>query len=589
MLNPGRATPADGPGLLRPVPFSDLRRLRLLLDRPDWQKLFTWSAAAYCATKIALMIFYSFHLRYNMDEYGHARFARFLTRAYDDFQPVKTVLATLFWYPAWLLSDDSIQFMELVRLTMLVPAAATIVSFWLVCRQLGYCKAAALFALAILLTFTNFLVRVIEARGDNFALFFMMAALLVVCRMKFSRLSTSALVGALMGLAFLSTQKAVYGAIATAVAMAVALLTSVGVRRFITAGLACFGSFGVTVIIYSLAFGGASFLRVAGTSITGPADMYRRSLEIYPHLRSVYLGQTWEQNWLVYLISAIGLAAALTRWRTLSVEARFAVVFCLTVAVLYLAHNQPWPYALIPAATFLPIWAAETYRRLTVRGGAVGWIASLALLAGAAVLLGRDVAILDRDNAEQKAVVAKAESLLGPSDRYQDGIGMLAKRQMAPEVWWDVMSITRLLGRLQKGDMTPVEQIVEARPKLWIITNRTIVVTRLIEPVISRSYVRVDRNILLTGSPVDHEGRIFTNLWPGRYALYGHQGEITDEPFLLDGVRTTGGVELGTGSYRLQAVERGAGPRALLPAGLPLDRVHPLADPPLNLFANVYD
>ncbi len=580
------STTSPAPAEPRPPASEPARRV-------DLRRLFLLAAAVYCAAKLALLAALAWNTQFVMDEFSQAAYSiRIPAGFYENLDPQKTVLYVYFYQLARLLSDGAVELMHLARVQTLGLALGMLGFAYATLRNLGARRAEALFAVCVLLSFSNFMERSFRIRSDNVAVFLACAALWLATRRGVESRGAALGAGVLVGAAFCSTQKAAY--FFAAFALAYLLHWVVAWRRHgpsgraLTPGLAFGAGWVAAVLAYAVYFGGAGFTRVLAMIFSSPAEVALHADEFYTGL-SRYIGQTLIRNPLAYALCLAGLLAAARRWKALSDARRLALVVSLVMTVLIALHNQPWPYVFMMALPFLALWSGEAVEQLAPapERRAVTMLVLTALLA---VSLGRNVAYLDNHNLYQCLVVAQAESLLGPEDRYADGIGMVATRHLAAgSDWWDAMNATLLRRAAQAGDHSAVDRIFRDRPRVWIDTYRLQALAPFLEPYFEDAYVRVYPNVLLAGRQIAAEPARFVAWWPGAYRLYGEDGQPLDRPYLLDGRELRGETRIDAGVHQVALAPPSEESVAfLLPAGLTLPPL-PARGRPISLFARVYE
>lgn len=557
----------------------------------DPRRLFLALAVAFCGFKLALLAVYAWNAQFVMDEYNLVSSGLAIPRGfYDAYDPVKTVLHVYFYDLSRAWTDDSVGLMRAARLQGLALALAMVALVWGIARNLGRERVEALFAVVVLLSFTTFLERSFRIRSEPLAVSFPLLALWLATGRWRGAPATRFAAGMAVGAAFLTTQKAAYYALAFGLAYLAAGMAGEGplgrrARRAVRDAALFSAGWTASVVLYAAAFGGWGFPRVVRMVFTSPLEVVFHGEEFYPSF-APFLVQTLALNPLAWGLGACGLVVALARWRRLGEPERLAAVVGLVVAVAVFTNSQPWPYVFVMTIPFLAVWSPLP----------VGWAPAprrgavlLVLLAILAASFVRNAAYLGRDNAEQRRVMARAERLLAPGERYSDGVGMLPTRPWAGELWnWDSIVLAGIRRGAAAGDHSPIEAILADQPKLWIDTYRLRALAPILAPRLAGSYLPVDPNILLAGTELP-PGRavVFRNRWEGEYRLYDGDGRAVDEPFRVAGEEVRGAVRLGLGAHRVESP--GAGRRFLLPAGLRLDGPIPPEAPPVNLFAGVYD
>jgi hypothetical protein len=557
----------------------------------DPRRLFLALAVAFCGFKLALLAVSAWNAQFVMDEFNLVSSGLAIPRGfYEDYDPVKTVLHVYFYDLGRAVTESSVGLMRAARLQGLALALAMVALVWGIARNLGQERSEALFAVVVLLAFTTFLERSFRIRSEPLAVSFPLLALwLATGRWRGSQ-ATRVAAGMAVGIAFLTTQKAAYYALAFGLAYLAAGMAGDGplgrrTRRAVTdAALFCAG-WAASVVLYAVAFGRWGFPGVVRMVFTSPLEVVFHGEEFYPSF-APFLVQTVAQNLLAYGLGACGLIVALGRWRRLGAPERLAAVVSVVITVAVFTNSQPWPYVFVMAIPFLAVWSPLPVRWASPSRRAAVLLVLLAVLSASFL---RNAAYLRQDNAEQRWVMARAERLLAPSERYSDGVGMLPTRPWAGELWnWDSIAVAQIRRRVAAGDPSPIQAILDDQPKLWIDSYRLRALAPILAPILVGSYLPVDPNILLAGTELPPGQTIlFENRWQGVYRLYGGDGRPVDRPFRVAGGEVRGAVRLGLGPYRVesQAAER----LFLLPAGLRLDGPIPAEQPPANLFAGVYD
>ena len=571
MRYPSKVTPAkDGAG-----------RAGLRLELP---------LALFLLLKVILFAGLALNSRYTMDEYTQASYALKIPEGfYRGIDPIKTVLYVYVFDVAHRLSDSAVGLMICARLEGALLALATAALTYGVSRRLGRSVLEALFAVATLFSFSNFMERAFNVRSDTVAVFFAMAAF-------FAATGTSAaggafLAGVLAGAAFLSTQKAVYALVALAAGIVASETTRAGLRRSVGRAAAFALGASAALLAYAGWFGGRDFVGVIRMVFESPLRF--APLGNNPHYADIgrFVRQTLERNPVPYTLCALGLLAVAGTWREQSPRVRLAATSTLVVGFLVFRHNQPWPYAFVMALPFLSLWASEALRFAASRAGVSAGSLTAVALSLLAMSIPRNLEYFRIDNRAQNEVTAVAESLLGPNDRYFDAVGMVPTRQMSAFVSWEAMILARVRENAAHGDVREIEETFEGRPKLWIDNYRVDAAREPLRPFLEPSYVRVHRNVLLSGAALPVSGEVsFENRWPGSYRLWDRDGRPVAGLFRVDGMEVSGTVHLDAGPHRIGRVPSPAvEPRWLLPAVASLPGSLPPPAPPYDLFASVYE
>lgn len=547
---------------------------------------------ALVALKIAVLFVLAWHRRFVMDEFVQFGFAKYIPGEVHALAltQVKALGYAFFFKPAHLIGWDARSMLLIGRMEMALLGCATLAIVYATARAMGQTKTRSALAVLVLLSFSNFIERIFETRGDPLSVFFAAVALVVALRGPDGAKRILA-AGVLSGFAFLSTQKAVYFNFA----LGVALVGDAALdRRFlhgIARGAWLVLGWAVPIAIYCLLLGGPDAYEVAHNLFFGPVGIASpQTAAAYGGLRQ-YVVQTLTINLLLYLLCVFGMAIAAARsWRVQSPH-RIALIFTWLVAGLVFAHNQPWPYVFVMALPFMALWATDVFDVLADRRPYL--LAAWAIL-GVAVAASflRNVQAWRIDNRAQLALVARAETLLGPNDVYFDGVGMLPDRPEPSTLWLDRHAI---LLTLSEGRQSDAYRIFSRQPpKMILWSYRMDGIEPVVGPLIRNSYVRVAPNIRLAGArlvpgpPVRFNAPI-----AGTYGLYDGSGNPVDGVVSVNGVPQRIPVQLPKGPAVLAL--NGPVPeiwtrseRLLLPLGAYRGRIGDGPDDP-SLFEHVYD
>jgi hypothetical protein len=553
-------------------------------ERPSLDRLAFLIIGLLIVWKLVFLLFFTVHTRYVMDEYIQASYSLLIPDGfYTRVDPIKTVLYIYYFDVARLLAGDANQLMRYARLEALLLAFGMIALCGIAARRLWRSSTATVFSIAVLLSFSNFLEHSFRIRSDTLAAFFSIAALipLLTPELEWPRVLTS---GLLIGLAFISTQKAAYAAVAIGLAILVhsgTLLTRL--RR----GFVYTGGFLVVLTLYAVYFGGTDVLRVFRMVALGPVPLAVSAGAYAGGSLRMYAWRSLIQNPIAYALCAAGAAASAWNWKNTGPAERAALVASAVITAAYFLHSQPWPYVFVHCLPFLAVFSGRTLAIApTLRPSVIALLAAAALIPS----LMRNVHYTQFDNAQQELTVAQAESLLGPNDRYQDGIGMVPTRRPAWFTWWDGMNAAQLADAVSRGDRSELLNIVRNKPKLWILNYRIRALWGALSPIIESSYVRVYPNVLLSGTAL-RPGRPvhFENRWPGSYRAYSADGKPIDAMVTIDGIETRLPAFVPQGGH--DVVWNGAPGTEdlfLLPANAKLGELRKLP-PPFDLYADVYD
>jgi len=541
--------------------------------------------------KGALLVATAWNARLVMDELAllqwvfQAEFAQF----YRTVDPIKTVLGLLMWMPP-LLAETSVAAVRIARVIGLLLAASSLALIALVARRVSRLRAAAPLAVLGALAFSNFAEQSFRVRTDTVALPLALGALLLLLRDSPSRNRLLA-AGALLGLAFLCTQKSIYFAVAIGLGALASEWARSGARRALLGAAWLASGFWVAFLAYAWWFGGQDALEVIRQVLAGPQFVSAGSAEFAGFHR--YVEQTLVRNVVPYGVCGAGLGWALLRWRQVAAAVRLTSVTTLLVVALTFLHDQTWPYVFVWPQAFLALWVAPLGERIGLRAAEAGRQAIAALLVLFAFSVPRNVAYFRHDNAAQLAAIAGAERLLAPEDRYFDGIGMLVKRRIAgpyPDWWWDKPALARLRVAHRRGDDRVARQILADQPKLWILNYRFETVQKMVEAMTRGGFVRVDPILLLAGVelPAAAGETTFLCRWEGDYALFDETGRRVAEAVAVDGATATAAPRVGLGLHRISR-EGPVARRFLLPADALLSGPIPVSGTVPALFGEIYD
>jgi hypothetical protein len=215
----------------------------------------------------------------------------------------------------------------------------------------------------------------------------------------------------------------------------------------------------------------------------------------------------------------------------------------------------------------------------------------LGLSALLALSFPRNFAVLDHDNAAQLRVAREAEAMLGPTDRYFDGVGMVATRAIAGDMpwwWWDSPVTSTLRAELARGETAHLDSILADQPKLFITNYRFWRMADWITPYLERGTVRVSDVIRVSGRAIAPGAEVeFQNLWSGAYHVVGTDGRRSTAMLRVDGQTCAVPCAIGAGTHRL-AVESDARTYVMPADVLPVAPL-PIAAKPIELYGQVYD
>jgi hypothetical protein len=536
------------------------------------------------AAKLAVLLVLTWNTRFVMDEFVQLGQAKYLGHGFfDTIWPVKAVGYTVFYKIAHLLGWNAASILLIGRLQTFVVACAVIAMVYTSARALEATSRQALMAVLVLLGFSSFIEQIFRTRSEPLAVLFGVAALLVVMRGARPTAWRIAVAGILSGLAFITTQKSIYFNVALGLGLLLDAFLVKDFLRGVARGALLVLGWTIPVIAYCLAFGGSDPLPVAQNLFFGPVDLVTEVPKAYPGLRG-YIWQTLSRNALLYILCFVAMAIEMPRLRRAAPPRRIALVFSVAITLLVFAHNQPWPYVFVMALPFVALWIPTLLE-------AVSGKPRYALLVGAVLAIAitlsfaRNLSYFRLGNGEQLGVIARAEQLLGPADRYFDGNGMLPNRWEPSTLWLDVPLVVRTL---QQGERSEAYRIFAQRPpKLVIWSYRMDSIEPVVGATIRDSYVRIAPNIWLAGQRLLRgKAQVFDVPLAGRYRLYDATGHAVAGHLRIGAATLDSHATLPRGS-RSVVLESGPAEALLLPEGAYAGSFDPRGDD-VELFAGVY-
>lgn len=443
--------------------------------------------------KLAILFALAFYARFVTDELWQLSQSLYLFDGFfETITPGKALGYALFYELAHAIGWSSVSTALLARLQTALLACGTLYLTYRCARALGEDKLRAALIVLLLLSFSNFVERIFRTISEPLAVFFAVAALLMVLRDRADRPARLLLSGLFLGLAFVSTQKAIFFDVALGLAL---VADAAWERRYghaIARGLWLVAGWALAVAAYCLVLGEGRPVPVFENLILVPADIATRGgADVYGGLRQ-YVWQTLSRNFLIYGFCFTGMFVSARRFGSLVSGERIALVFTAIVTLLIFTHSEPWPYVFIMAMPFLALWALRAYAALPVgflRRNAPVWVALAIALSFAANLY-----YFRFGNRDQLDLMTRAEARLAPGDTYFDGIGMLVNRRQSPPLWLDRRHV---LMTLEQGTQSPAYQsLTHTQPRLILQTYRTAQIREVIDPAIAGSYEKVSANIL---------------------------------------------------------------------------------------------
>jgi hypothetical protein len=518
------------------------------------------------ALKVAALFILAFNRLFVMDEFAQLGWAKYVGDGlFHTVWPSKAVGFQLFITPAHLVGLNARSILLIGRMEMALLACGTLAIVYALARSLGQSRMRAAVVVLTLMSFSNFIERIFETRAEPLATFFGTAALLVAVRAEDRRRRIVG-AGVLGGLAFLSTQKAIYFDLALGLALVGDAALARRFGKVIACGAWLVLGWLIPVALYCFVFGGSHPLAVAQNLVFGPVQVASaQTAAEYGGLRH-FVGQTLIRNALLYAFCFAGMIIALLRIIRLEPARRIALIFSIVVTALVFAHNQPWPYVFVMALPFMALWALCPFDALAGRPRLYTNVALAVLAIAIAVSFVKNAFYLRLDNQAQLAVVERAEKLLGPGDVYFDAIGMLPNRREPSTLWLDRHSI---LETLREGKESEAYRIfARSPPKLIIWSYRMDAIAPLVGPLIRRSYVQVAPNIRIAGVQLRRgaSGAVFEVPVAGKYALYDLAGSPVGGQLEVYGVVTGQPLDLRRGKVTVR-LRSGSMEALLLPVG----------------------
>ena len=235
------------------------------------------------------------------------------------------------------------------------------------------------------------------------------------------------------------------------------------------------------------------------------------------------------------------------------------------------------PFIAIWIPTLLDKVSGKPFYLLLVSAGL--WIAI-------GISIVRNVEYLRLGNSDQLRVVANAERLLGPEERYFDGNGMLPNRWEPSTLWLDRPMVIKTLRENKRSEAYRI--FSDTPPKIVIWSYRMDAIEPVVGPLIRARYVHVAPNIWMAGRRVTAgPAQGFKPPVSGRYRLYDDSGHPLPGTLEVDGKRLTAPFGLTPGPHTVGLLE-GTGEALLLPEGQYIGELNARGDY-LGLFDGVYD
>jgi hypothetical protein len=540
---------------------------------------------ALIALKLVLLFVLALNSRFVMDEFGQLGYAKYLGNGlFDTVQPPKAVGFAVFYKLAHLMGWDAPSILIVGRIQTALLACATMAIVYACARALGENRVRALAVILVLLCFSNFIERIFRTIAEPLALFFAAAALLVIVRGQADKARYVIAAGVLSGLAFLATQKSVYFNVALGLAIVADAALALRYRDAAVRGSWLVLGWLIPIVGYCFLFGGTNPLAAAESLVFGPIEVATRGGAEYGGLRR-YVLQTLTRNALLYLFCFTGMILELACIRRLDGRRRIALIFTVVITALVFTHDQPWPYVFIMALPFIALWSLTLFDRIPADAG-YRRLAWAALGLAIALSFGRNLFYLRFDNADQLRLVQRAESLVGPRDRYFDGIGMLPNRSEPSTLWLDRHYVLRTLHEARDSEAYRI--FSKDPPKVILWSYRMDAIYPVVAPLIRDSYVHIAPNLKIAGRQLTlAQPAVFDVPIAGRYSLYSKSGTAVQGTLEVNGMVFDSMVQMQGGRNTI-VLRSGGAEVLLLPEGLYAGRFEDKPDNPL-LFGDVYN
>lgn len=545
---------------------------------PDNPRSVTLLLGMSIALKVALIFIFAWHIRLVMDEFAQLGYAKYFANGlFDTIQPPKAVGFAVFYKLAHLIGWNATSIILVGRMQTALLACGTLLLVYACARALGEQRLRSLLIVLVLLCFTNFMERIFRTRSEPLALFFALAAVLVILRSTTLNARSIIIAGILSGMAFLITQKSAFFNLALGLGLVMDATLRKDFIMAIVRGFYLTVGWMLPALAYCLIFGGSDPLRIAEGLIFGPVEVAVNGSEAYDGLRA-YVLQTLVDNTVLYLLCFSGMIIAVKRFRVSPEKKRIVLIFSLVITTLVFAHSQPWPYVFIMALPFISLWSLTPLDYILTHSGRpilrlfFLTITALALLSSYFT----NLSYLKIDNVQQLEIVSRAEALLKPDEKYFDGIGMLPNRLEPTTLWLDNWYV---LKTLREGKGSEAWQVLTQSPPKVIYS--------VIAEAIDNSYVQVAPNIRMAGQRL-HVNRqtVFKVPLTGRYQLYSETGAPVSAQINVDGIALTPPIILSAGRKTITLLN-GPETALLLPEGS-YTGLFKEGDDNRDLFANVY-
>jgi hypothetical protein len=543
------------------------------------ERRFLVAVCGICAVYAALELLYVTQLPLIMDEYGGAWAVHRLTSGvpYRDFMPYKTILGYYIELPPLLLPGDTFSRIMYVKYELVaINTVALFVAARLLARHFD--RIAVCLAAVALVAMTNFLERSAELRVDMLTAWFGLFSLLALLDRRML------LAGILLAASFLTSQKGVYYAAATAAALLCYCAFVERTRRAVRDAIVCGGVAAAIVGAYFGVFGllGRSVGGVGTQVLSAPKEIaFER---IYLEVRD-YWFQSLERNPFFYGALFAGIGSAFARRFERRTEA-ILWIYGLTVLAGCLWHRQPWPYFFVILAPTGFVMIAALLDGEVRRAGRVT-VPAIAVLAlfGVAYPLSRVPANLERDVGPQRTAVRIADRILADGEAYLDGAAMIFDHPQ-PRLLAS-LGRARLKALRSEDSRRLIADIEQSRVKLLIMNYRLKGLPRSVSAYLDRNYARLYGNVNIYCPTVDAGARRAEIWFAGEYSVRTARGATAAGAVEIDGrgVGAGGKLRLARGEHSIAA--DGAFRLCLEPAGW-RDVADPAHARPVDLYPDPY-
>lgn len=551
----------------------------------------------FIAIKVLIIFGYTLHREFIIDEFSQAYKARLIGQFYDSYIPIKNVLyAYVYSIPAYF-TENSVRITEFARYLSFAMMSVTLIVTYFAAMKLYHRRIFALFSVVVVLSVSSFTEHAFRIRSETVSIMFASIACYVLLlsagetrRVYKYDLGT----GVLLGLAFLSTQKAVYYVLALGFA---SLFCSMQVRQNLKSCVVMAAGFLITFLFYVLLLNPTDPLVVVSAIFKQPMDVALNADNYYSSLAE-YKVRSFYRNPISYLIAALAIICGFIKWRSISQPIRCVLVALTIMLLLIYHHNQPWPYVFVMFMPLLGLMAVYPfYQRfiLTTESSASSEngtyipfvLAVLTLMLSAGFF--RNVEYLQNDNMHQKELISIAEKQLLPNETYLDGAGMLVSRdRTAPHIGLDAMTSARVKADLDKGETKYLDQLWAENPKIILLNYRTLNLLDLMRGQVDQLYVALHPNIMVAGKCSESGDPIqYSNAWAGEYQIYTAGGVLHQDAPIVNEVPVAQKFRLQRGAFSIATTENK--PFCIFPADLDWSDLHYPPQRPVRLFAHMYE